>query len=536
MKRWRYGILPAGVVLGVWLFVGATLRDPAERFRDWQPRVPPPDVTSSREAIEAWFQTQWQQAGITPAERAAEHTVLRRLTLALMGTIPSLEELRAFDADTQPHRLERWCWRMLHDSRCAPYLAQRLSRSLIGADGGTFIVFRRDRFENWLTDQLRQRRPFDALVRDMLTQEGLWTGEPATNFVTQALNDGVFDANKLAGRVARVFLGQRIDCAQCHDHPFAPWKQQQFASLAACFATLQASPLGVHDDLRRTWQVTLHGRTEPETLPPQPPFAWEWWPETGTPRERLAHWVTHPHNRRFPRAVVNRAWGLMFGKPWHAPVDDLPDPPEHPDLLDLLAADFTQHDYDFYRLIFLITQIPPFRLSSQHSVYEQGSDWTLAERAGAVFPLVRLRPEQIIGAMIQAGSLRTIDRDSHLLVRIIRFFRELDFVREYGDLGEQELEDHVGTIPQALLRMNGRFAAEVSEPQPFSAVGRLTALAPSPAERIRLAYWCCLTREPTAEELAFFTQQFSASSAAPGETLQDLFWVLFNSPEFCWNH
>jgi hypothetical protein len=186
------------------------------------------------------------------------------------------------------------------------------------------------------------------------------------------------------------------------------------------------------------------------------------------------------------------------------------------------------------RLIFAIATSRPFQLASQHPAYDSGERLELVEAEFAVFPLVRLRPEQVIGAMVQAASIKTIDQNSHLFTRFLRFIRENDFVRDYGDLGERELEEHAGTIPQALLRLNGRFTREVGGANPFTASGRITAMAPSEAEAIDTAYLCCLARRPTAEERAFFLQQMSDRKRV--EVIEDVYWTLFNSPEFCWNH
>src|SRR5206468_647390 len=113
--------------------------------------------------------------------------------------------------------------RMLDDQRFAYYFAERLARSYVGTEAGQFLIFRRDRFVEWLSDELRKNTPYDDVVRSMISAQGLWTGEPATNFVTAGINEGNIDENKLAGKTVRAFLGQRIDCAQCHDHPFDNW-------------------------------------------------------------------------------------------------------------------------------------------------------------------------------------------------------------------------------------------------------------------------------------------------------------------------
>lgn len=514
------------------------------------PRHPVPEMPQTDELSEALttvgrvdqvIEQRWQAAGVTPAEAAEDRTVLRRLSLALHGTIPSLEELRRFDVDTDPHRIERWTLQMLRDRRFADYFAARLARSLIGSENGQFIIFRRDRFTQWLADEIAEGRPFDQLVREMIASQGLWTGVPATNYITQAADDGVVDPNKLAGRTVRAFLGQRIDCAQCHNHPFADWKQQQFEGLAACYGQAQVRPTGIEDDFKKQFKINDRMTLKDRTVAPAVPFGQEWWPEEGTDRQRLAAWVTHPENVRFERALANRTWGLLFGRPWHNPVDDLPNPPTgeaaEQDLLNLLGADFRTHDYDLRRLVFVISTSRAFRLSSQHPAYTSGEGIETVEAHWAAYPLVRLRPEQMIGAMVQAASIKTIDQNSHLFTRTLKFFRSQDFVRDYGDLGELELEERGGTIPQALLRMNGRFAREVAEASPVSASGRIATMAPTDVEAVETTYLCCLARRPSPEELAaFLTLEDGQPKPRRSDLVEDVYWTLFNSPEFCWNH
>ena len=287
----------------------------------------PADIAEAVKAVDQFLEEGWQKAGVRPAPRADDLQILRRLTLSLCGTIPSLEEIREFESDAQPGRLDRWTVRLLADNRFADYFAERLARSFVGTEAGQPIIFRRDRFVDWLRQQLAQNTPYDALARRVISETGLWTDHPAANYITAAMADGQLDENKLAGRTVRAFLGQRIDCAQCHDHPFAEWKQGQFEGLAALFGQAHSSIVGVEDKPTLKFEVEDRKTRKKRIVEPAVPFHPEWMPATGTRRERLAAWVTHPENRRFERATANRIWGLLLGKPLHSPVDDLPDPP-----------------------------------------------------------------------------------------------------------------------------------------------------------------------------------------------------------------
>lgn len=538
-KRWWHPLLPVGIVAGVIGVVAVAARSPIRRELPERTVISAEDRDGTLLAVDRILSQRWQEAGITPAAAAEDLTVLRRLSLALHGSIPSLEEIRLFEADTQPRRLDRWTERLLADRRFADYFAARLSRAFVGAEDGQFIVFRRDRFNAWLSDQLHDSQPYDQIVREIISEQGLWTGKPATNFITAAVADEVIDRNELAGRTVRAFLGQRIDCAQCHNHPFADWKQAQFEGLAACFGEVQVSAVGIEDNPTLTYEVKDNMMQAARKVAPAVPFKSEWMPAEGTRRQRLAAWVTHPDNRRFERATVNRVWGLLFGRPWMAPVDDLPNPESYSetDLLDVLGKDFREHHYDLKRLIGLITATQAYRLSSEHEAWETGELAEAVDQNWAAFPMSRLRPEQIIGSMLQASSIKTADRNQHLLFRTIRLFREIDFVKEYGDLGDDEFKDRAGTIPQALLRMNGRFSQETLKAEIFNASGRISAMAPGADRCLETCFLVCLSRRPTAEELSELRSALEqADKNQRAEVVEDLFWALFNSPEFSWNH
>jgi len=550
MKSFQRIAVPAEVILGVVAVVSWAARDPIEPIgtSTW---TYGDDFEATIDKIDSYFGTKWRNEKITPAQPADELLVLRRLSLALHGTVPSLEELRDFEADTRADRLRMWTLRMIDDQRFADYFAERLARSFVGVGEGQFLIFRRNRFVAWLSEQLKNKRPYDEVVRDMISSTGLWTGQPATNFVTVGFANEEFDANKLAGRSVRAFLGQRIDCAQCHNHPFDHWTQEDFEGLAAHFAHVDMTAVGIRDTTMRKKEKNKK-ELEPvefvvedrETLKervvtPRVPFNEEWVPEEGSRREQLAQWITHENNRRFERAISNRIWGLMFGRSYYAPVDDLTDPVDgEVDILDILGQDMRKHNYDLQRMILLIANSFAFRLESAHAEEDELALERLKDTF-AVFPMTRLRPEQWIGAMQQSGNIKTVDARSHLLHRFLKVVRTNDFVKEYGDLGENELEERTGTIPQALLRMNGQLSRELSKPDVFTSAGRIAAMASSDEKCLETTYLVCLTRRPGAEEKQHFMAQFNEAKAKDqgrDKVIEDIFWTLFNSPEFSWNY
>jgi hypothetical protein len=494
------------------------------------------DLLPVVEELDASFRRRWVERGLHPAAPAAELTVMRRLALALVGSIPSLEEIRQFEAKAPEGRLEGWVDNLLRDRRSADYLAERFARALVGTEDGPFVQFRRRRFTTWLSDAILANRPYDALVRDLICDQGLWTDHPATNFVSATFSQETArpDPERLAARVSRAFLGMRIDCAQCHDHPFQPWKQADFRGLAAFFGGVYSSLRGIRD--RESKYHPLDRKTkEPMTVEPRVPLHPELLPTAGNPREQLAGWITNPANPNLARATVNRVWALVVGRPLVDPVDDLPTGSELPPALDLLAADFSSHGYDLHRLIRIITRAEVFRLESMDSTPADSE--AQRDETWASFPLTRLRPEQVAGAVFQAASLHTLGPQSPWLVRLATYTGRNDFVRRYGDRGEDELAATGGTIPQRLLLMNGDVVKDKTKDGLFNASRRVSEQAPDDRKAVEVAYLTVLTRRPTPEELAHFENRLAGTKGQERkDRLTDLFWTLLNATEFSWNH
>jgi len=494
------------------------------------------------ERLDAQFHQTWRDADIVPAATADDLAVARRLSLALTGAIPSLEEIRLLEARQPEHRVGWWTARLLHDRRYADHVAERLARAYVGVIDGPFLVFRRRRFTTWLSDQLHDGRRYDAVVRELITAEGLWTEQPATNFVTVTINPDADeegpDENKLAARVTRAFLGLRLDCAECHDHPFQDWQQRDFQGLAAFFARTEMSATGVREG---NGELTFddYDTGARKIIRPSVPFHEDLLATGEHRRRRLARWVTHPHNKAFARATINRIWALLFSRPLVEPIDDIPFEGSHPAALEMLAEDFVRHDFDLRRLIRVIAQSEAFRVDSRANPALIGHKITDAHaQLWAAFPLTRLRPEQVVGAVQQAASLTTIDHESHILARLARSIGQSEFIERYGDPGEDEFVEAAGTIPQRLLLINGQLVKDETADNLFTnASTQIAALAPDDRTAVESSYLAVLSRRPTAAEQEHFLARLAADDGGSrSQRLEDLFWTLINSTEFSWNH
>ncbi len=531
------------MVLGGVAAVGVSLYPPRLDARN---HVRPARVNSdpgSREParrVDEAFHRLWAGRHVSPAQVAPELAVVRRLSFGLTGTVPSLEELRGLDSVPEGRKAARHLDNLLTDRRSADYLAERLARAYVGTEGGPFLIFRRRRFVSWLSDQVLADRPYDHLVRDLIATDGLWTDRPATNFLTVTYDPEkkIVNPDRVAGRVARAFLGARLDCAQCHDHPFAPWTQRDFQGLAAFFGQTRSGLTGIHDEKGLDYAPTDRKTGKPVVVRPRVPMSPELLPAEGhgSRRERLAAWVTDPKNPHLARATVNRVWALMLGRPLVEPVDDLAAADPLPEPLTILADDFVAHGHDLHRLIRTIAATEVFRLESALPGADDATAQA-AEKAWAAFPLTRLRPEQVVGGLLQAATLRTIDADSPFLVRFARGVGEQNFVKRYGDSGEDEFDGVGGTIPQRLLMMNGDLVRDRTKPEILNAAFRIASFAPTDRAAVEIAYLTTLTRKPSADESRYFEARLAGTRGKiRGIKTSDLIWTLVNSTEFSWNH
>ena len=492
--------------------------------------------------VNAALEEQWRTAGVAPLPEAPPVKIARRLSLGLAGTVPSVEEIRTFEQQPPDQQVQWWLSHLFESKRSHDYLAERLARAYVGVDEGPFLVYRRRRFTSWLSDQLQQNRPYDQLVRELIAGEGIWTTNPAVNFVTATVDqneDKGPDEVKLASRVTRAFLGVRMDCMQCHDDQFGDrWKQHHFHELAAFFHPAELTISGVRQKNKDDYQFAYLGERDAVAVPTSVPFYGDLLPAEGAPRQRLAQWVTHQDNEAFARATVNRAWALLFGKPLVEPIDSIPVEGPCPPVMTVLADDFRAHNFDLRRLIRLIAESRAFRADSAAPA-DQPPPTIEQESAWAAFPMTRLRPDQIAGSMIQATSLKTIDAESHVLLKFGRFTQQNEFVKRYGDAGEDEFGTQAGTIPQRLLMMNGKLVHERIKDNLFvNAAPQLAAVAGEKPELIvETAYLGVFGRRPSEAEAAHFVAELSGhSQKALQRAVADLFWTLMNTTEFAWNH
>jgi hypothetical protein len=502
---------------------------------------PPPAKMTTQELadwIDQRFADEYKRDGVSTAPLVDDATFLRRAFLDIQGRIPTIAQLRDFLADGGSFKRQDLVDRLLNDTkqpdrfaqRSADHLARVWRRMMIPASSpGAAMATQLD---PWLSRQFAANTPYDQFARKLLLAQPpqqmrpLVPNQPmppadpdaAAALFQQAV--GPMPEN-LASAYVRVFLGVRINCAQCHDHPLADWKRSDFWGVAAMFspaaAAGQPAPTIKPSDDDEVFTAKLLWSKEPLKEIPA----------AKTPREVLADWMVSTDNRNFAATAVNRVWQYLCGKGLSGSVDELDrvDKKER-QVLDDLAALFKASGHD---LRWLITGIAKSKVYQQQVVREAEAG---TESEGFVHrPLKTLLPEQVFDSLEQALSLPISRADNGP-----RWSGERDqFVARMNESATDAPADFKGGIPQALMLMNGKLTADATNLE-TSRTLRAVVEAPflEPKEKIEVLYLAALTRKPRAEEVDFLLSHVEQRKSEPERkaAYAEVFWGLLNNPEF----
>jgi Protein of unknown function (DUF1549)/Protein of unknown function (DUF1553) len=494
--------------------------------------------------INAELASRWSLQSVVPAAPAGDAEFLRRVYLDVAGRIPSVSEVRDFLEDPSPDRRERLVDRLLDGPAFTNHFARTWRATLIPeADANAQLRFSAPSVEGWFRGQLRDGQGYDEIARQLLTTPVTQGGRPIGPFDRRTTSPVAFYFAKegkpenLAATTARTFLGVRLECAQCHDHPFAHWKREQFWQLASFFAGIERQQKDA-DYSPLTDDAARHELRIPDTerdvsaafLDGSSPT----WAEGATARGKLAEWVTSRENRYFSRALANRMWAHFFGMGLVDPVDDLDEnnPPSHPALLDVLAERFASHGFRIEYLIRAITLSRAYQFSSSVS-----DDSQRDPRRFAVMPVRGLSADQLFDSLSVAVGYH----DPNLQSGQEGFANgspRSTFVDLFNNQRDKPI-DYDTSIIQAMAIMNGQFVAEATNVKRSAMLG---AIAQFPgfdaAQRLETMYLASLSRLPRPDE-AERLEKYVADGGPRHDTEQalgDVYWALLNSSEFLFNH
>ena len=505
----------------------------------WKPVVVRASATgSSVQDVDALLSQLWSVNQIQPATEATPEELLRRVYLDLVGRTPSVTEVRDYLKDTSPDRYLRLVDRLLNSSDHPSHLAARFRSFLIpeGIDLTNFGGI--EAFEKWLSEQFASGQSYDKTVQQLLLAEGrLVKSGPLLFYSATKL-----EPEQLAGRTARVFLGTRLECAQCHDHPFEPWKQADFWGFAAFFGRI-SRPQGKLETVSTVMQVRDVSRGEvmmPESkVPVAPKFLnsmTQTDPDSTVARRKvLTQWLTGKDNPYFARATANRVWSMLFGKGIVNPVDDfgVGNPPISAELLDLLAGQFIQSNFDLKELFRTIALSRAYRLSSgAEDINEARLDWF------AQMNVKMLTAEQVYDC-ITVATMPGSAAENSMTGLVDRFGNSSRgaFLREFRTPSGRTTE-YQGGIPQALTLMNGSLVDGATGLQSSGLLKSLEAPFFSRDQRIEILYFATMARPPKPSEKALLEEYITVDATGDQrrEALSDVLWALLNSAEFTMNH
>jgi hypothetical protein len=475
-----------------------------------------------------------RQMQIVPSDLCSDEEFVRRVYLDVLGALPTPAESAAFLADTDPAKRAKLVDALLERPEYAEFWALKWADllRLNGKKVGTAVP----KFHRWLVAAIRDNMPYDKFAAELLTATGSTFDHPAANYFRTAA-----DTNDCTETTAQLFLGIRIQCAKCHNHPFERWTQDNYYGIGAFFNRVQRKPSSTADELV-VWVARGGEVTQPRTgkqMKPWLPLAGEAdIPGEADRRDAFVQWLARPDNPFFAKAEANRLWGHLFGRGIVEPVDDFraSNPPSNGPLLDALAEDFAKHGFDRKHILRTMLNSRAYQLSSRSNDFNKNDNKYFSHMKTRL-----LSAEQLLDAICRvtgidekyaglpagtrATQLPAPDGDNYFL----KVFGQP--AREMACQCERSSESN---LSQALQMINGpvihgKLTNENNRLRKLATAGK------SNAEIIDELYLSALCRHPGPEEVAA-AEKHIAAQAERMHGLEDVCWALMNAKEFLFQH
>lgn len=492
-----------------------------------------------------------KQIGVPPSPICDDSSFLRRISLDIGGRLPTEEETKAFLASKEPDKRDRAIEALLNSPDYADYFANKWTSLLKNQRTEAADITANFAFHAWMRDSLLANTKYDQIVRQILASTGTIVSNPPVAWYKR-----VKEPNVQLEDVAQLFLGVRMQCAQCHHHPFERWTQAEYYHLAAFFSQIGRKPTAIAgEDLifhKRGTAQTEHRKTRVMLKPaglgePEMDIA-----PDDDPRLALVDWMSKKDNPFFAKSLVNRYWKHFFKRGLVEPEDDLRDtnPPTNPDLFEALAKSFTDSGYDLKSLVRTITQSHTYQLSSTPNEHN-----AVDRQAFSHFYPKRMTAEVLLDSIDMVTGSKTDFADLPPGTRAISlpdnsYTRASPFLKVFGRPDNTSVCEcervSSASLAQSLHLMN---AADVKAK--LTATGgraeMLTKAEMSEPKRIRELYLAAFSREPAADEIRIAeTHLLKPRTDATGKPLdsqrakrngyEDLLWALLNTKEFLYNH
>ena len=482
-----------------------------------------------------------QTLGIAPSENCTDAEFLRRASLDIIGVLPSAEQARAFINNTDPGKRAKLVDNLLKQPAYADLWAGKWA-DLLRPNPSRVGVKSVYLLDEWLRDSFRQNKPYDRMVREIVTAQGsTHRFGPAVVFRDRRKPEDVGEW------FSQIFLGVRMECARCHHHPNEKWGQEDFYQFAAWFKDIGRKGKGISAPISGDFETIFYRKGRDvkhpvtgEAMKPVPlgtkPVAV---PESSDPREALADWMTNPENPYFARAVVNRVWAVFFGQGIVMPVDDFraSNPPTNEPLIKALAEDFVRSGFDLKHLMRTIANSRIYQLSStpNDSNVADTENYSRSYRR-------RLPAEVMLDAVADFTqtplSFQGMPSGSRAIATW-NYKLGSQFLDAFGRPNSSAQcpceRDIRPSVVQALHMMHSNdLQTKLADKN-----GRATKLAASdksPEQIVQELYLSAYGREPKPEEIRVALTAFYGAEASRQTAIEDIMWALINSAEFVFNH
>jgi hypothetical protein len=489
---------------------------------------------------------------MNPSELCSDELFLRRAYLDLLGLVPGAEAAHAFLADTAPDKRARLIDTLLERPEFADFWALKWA-DLLKIEQRQLDYDGMKVFHGWIRESIATNKPLDQFARELIAARGSTLKNPPANW-WRANRDPVTRAEN----TARIFLGTQLNCAQCHNHPFERWTQDDYYSWAGLFARLdyklsdeKGKDKNDKNEFKGDQTVLIKAKasvTNARTgAVAKPRFLGGEAPEVSKERDELlalADWL--PRSPMFARMQVNRVWFHLLGRGLVDPVDDFraSNPPSHPALLDALAGDFAQNGYDLRRLIRTITASRTYQLSALPNATNAEDE---ANNAHAM--VRRLTAEQLLDSMSAVMAtplpLEGVPAGTRLaqLAEGRKHYKPLTaevdrFAAAFGKPPRLIASDcersNETAMPQVFQLISGPLMQQLLT-RKGNTLGKLLGTEQDNTKVVEQLFWAALTRAPSEPELkhcaALLTAHPDRRRAA-----EDLAWALLNSKEFVFRY
>jgi hypothetical protein len=506
----------------------------------------PPASAAVAEQVDLALTARQKAAGVAPLAACDDATFLRRAWVDLAGRTPPFLAARDFLADTSQNKRQQLIETLLASDEFAEHWGRVLTIML--TDRRPVRVETHDGrvLREYLSEALRKNRSYREIARELIAGRGLSESSGPANFLLR------YDVqpNQLTGAIGKRLLGVSIQCAECHNHPFEKWSQDDFRGMQAFFVRTKRLDDNNAADYLRAVVDTKKGELEIDD-PAAKPKEGEETPKlkieprllggetlraAGTRREQLASWVTSEQNKYFGRNMANRVWAQVFTRGLVEPLDSLgaEKPGPHADVLDPLAAGFAAAGHDLKWLLRTILLTQAYQRASGNSASTDGATGESADPQAVVqvnllarFPARSLTVDELYQSIVQATGHTGVDEAAEAQYSE----QEMDQLA-YSDRPVEFLGERSMTVQRSLVLLNSEYVQQASH------YGSRVTLAAQgrrdPKAQLDFAFLAALARAPTAEESARLLPLIEAGKGGPG--LEDLWWLLLNSAEFSSNH